>query len=134
MATAFVNPVIQVDVTQNYTANQKSVIGPFTSNVQLIAVTFNGNTATIPVIESGTYDGTTFTAGTTLVNGLDGAGAALGATTAAYAVGTDVTIVSAGITAGQYLRITSGTNALARVRLQYCATTRGSLATSTTPA
>jgi hypothetical protein len=136
MATAFVNPIVQIDLTQPYTVGQKSIIGPFTSNVTIIAATFNGNTATVPVIESGTYDGTTFTANAGLVvSGLDGGGVnSLGATTAVYAVGTDVAIVTPTVAAVQYLRITSGTNALSRVRIQYCATTRGSLATSTNPA
>lgn len=130
------SPPLVIDNVQAFTVGQAQVIGPFSGYYEIVRATFNGNTAAIPTVNAGTYDGTTFTSVTSLVNGLDGAGAALSATTAATAPGTSVTLVANGpIASGQYLRIVSGTNALARYTLELVSTSAAAdFATETTPA
>ena len=73
---------------------------------------------------------------TALINGLNGAGTALGATTTAAAPGTAVTLTANGpIARGQYLQIKSGTNALDRYTLELVSTSAAAdFATETTPA
>lgn len=112
------SPQFVIDNVQAFTAGQSQVIGPLPGDYEIVSCTLHGNTAAIPTVAAGTYDGTTFTSVTSLVNGLNGAGAALGATTTAKAPGTAVTLVANGpIASGQYLQIVSGTNALERYTL-----------------
>lgn len=130
------SPPLVIDNVQVFTVGQKQVIGPFSGSYQIVRATFNGNTATIPTVDAGTFNGTTFTSVTALINGLNGAGTALGASTAAAAPGTEVTLTANGpIASGQYLQITSGTNTLARYTLELVSTSAAAdFATETTPA
>jgi hypothetical protein len=133
-------PLFTIDATESFLAGQAQIIGPLDNNYQLVAAAFMGDTATVPVVAAGSYNTSTgvFTAVTTLINGLDGAASSLGATTtAATGVGTAVTTFAAStpIAAGQYLRITSGTNTLARYRLEMKTLAAASTFTvATTPA
>lgn len=131
-----ITPQVCLDIQQNYTAGQASIIGPIVGPVVITNVEFNGNTATIPLLQAGTYDGTTFTSVTTLVNGLDNAGAAIGTTTTINQAPTTIVAFSTtAIANGQYLRYTSGTNTTARVRIYLAGSgVVGAFATNTTPA
>ena len=134
-------PLFVIDATEPFTvAGQAQVIGPLDGSYQLVAAAFVGNTATIPVVAAGSYNTTTgvFTSATTLIDGINGAGSSLGATTTpATGVGVPVTafVASTPIAAGQYLRITSGTNTLARYRLELkTLATASTFVVATTPA
>ena len=131
-----ITPQVCIDINQSYTANQASIIGPIIGSVVITNVEFNGNTATIPLLQAGTYDGTTFTAVTTLVNGLNNAGAPINTTTTINQAPTTINDYSAtAITAGQYLRYTSGTNTTARFRVYVAASGAvGGFTVNTTPA
>ena len=130
------SPLIVIDNVQAFTAGQSQVIGPVSADYEVVSVTFHGNTATVPTLKAGTYDGSTFTAVTTLANGSSGGGAALGATTTAEAPGTQVTLAANGpITRGQFLEIVSGANTLARYTIKLVSNVAAaSFGTETTPA
>lgn len=130
------SPLIVIDNVQAFTAGQSQVIGPILADCEVVSVTFHGNTAAVPTLKSGTWDGTTFTAVTTLANGVDGAGGALAATSTALQVGTAVALAANGpITRGQFLQIVSGTNTLARYTIKLVSNVAAaSFATETTPA
>ena len=116
-------------------AGKAQVIGPIQGDLQLVKAYFNGNTAAVPTVAAGTYVNGVFTSVTSLVNGLDGAGAGLGATRTALQAGVEVALVANGpIASGQYLRIVSGTNTLARYTLEFAPASNAAFATETTPA
>lgn len=119
------------------TAGQAQVIGPIQGDLQLVKAYFNGNTAAIPLVAAGTYVNGVFTSVTSLIDGLDGASAVLGATRTALQAGVEVTLVANGpIASGQYLRVSSkaASNSLARYTLEFAPATNAAFATETTPA
>jgi hypothetical protein len=136
MASLRKSPLLVIDNVQAFTAGQKQVIGPFPGGYELVNVTFHGNTAAKPIVKVGSYVGTTFTSAATLVNGLDGSAAALGATRTALAVGIDCALVANGpIAEGQYFEIEANTNTVARYTFKLVSnSSAANFATETTPA
>jgi hypothetical protein len=120
-------PRFSIDNVESFTTGQRQVIGPLDGDYRLTEAQFWGDTATIPGVAAGTYNTTTgvFTAVTTLVNGINGSSSTIGTTTSLanaplVPAGTAVTafVAATPIAAGQYLRITAGSNALVRYRFE----------------
>ena len=133
---ALKGPQFVIDSVAPFLTGQSQVVGPVPGDFKVVEAVFHGDTATIPVLAVGTYVNGVFTVVTTLCNGLNGAGTALGTTQTALQPGVEVTLTASGpITSGQYIKVTSGTNALARWTLNLVpSSTAAGLAVDTTPA
>lgn len=114
-----IGPQVCIDIRQTYTSGQSSVVGPIAGNATVAYVVVTGDTGTVPALQAGSWDGTTFTSAATLVNGGNGTGGTLGAnSTLQNGAPTTITILpSSAITSGQFLRYTSASGGTFRVQI-----------------